>query len=476
MANQVQKSAKRIGGEFKNIFDFLKKVLFKITHLADDTDIEGTIKSIKGGIVLEGSNLWILIFSASIACIGLNVNSPAVIIGAMLISPLMSPILGIGLSFGINDKEYLIKSFYNFGIAVGLSLLTSFIYFKVTPIHQFTDEMKGRISPTILDAGVALFGGLAGIIAGSRMEKTNAIPGVAIATALMPPLCTSGYGLATGDMEVFLGAFYLFFINAVLISISTYVVVRILKFPLVEDTNPEADTRVKSMIFIFVLILLYPSYYFLKKTLDDISRQQLLEDFITTNIHDVKKGVDWEFTYEKDSLNRLEVYYFGEYIKPDSVLKLKEQLQAKLEEIDYKGVCELELTPTDAPPDETKKLMEDRIARLESDLKRMDNKIEMVEIEKDSLAQDLVDINQDTIPFQSIKKELKAFYPEMEEMSIGKLTQTEFDTTSDMQQLTVLIKWDRTVRSYRIKKEKQKRVEQYLKAKLDLKEVQIVSL
>ncbi|MFT5618687.1 MAG: putative hydrophobic protein (TIGR00271 family), partial [Arenicella sp.] len=385
MSNQVGRSFSRIGGEIKNIFSFLKRVLFKITHLADDTDIEGTIKDIKGGVVLEGSNLWILIFSAGIACVGLNTGSPAVIIGAMLISPLMSPILGIGLSAGINDKEYLIKSVYNFGIATGLSLLVSFIYFYFTPLDQFTDEMRSRITPTILDAGVALFGGLAGIIAGSRTEKTNAIPGVAIATALMPPLCTAGYGLAKGEFqEIFLGAFYLFFMNAVLISLSTYAVVRILKFPLVEQEDPESATRVKSMVFIVILLLLYPSYYFLEKTLRELEEQGLVETFITDNIHDIKNGVDWTPIAVSDTVSKLEVYYFGEAISDDSTNVLKEKLERSMREKGYAGVWQLELIPT-AAQDNDKVVIRDRVSRLQQDMERIENNLILRQLTEDSL-------------------------------------------------------------------------------------------
>ncbi len=475
MSNQVGRSFSRIGGEIKNIFSFLKKVLFKITHLADDTDVEGTIKNIKGGVVLEGSNLWILIFSAGIACIGLNTGSPAVITGAMLISPLMSPILGIGLSAGINDKEYLIKSVYNFGIATGLSLLVSFIYFKFTPLEQFTDEMRSRIAPTILDAGVALFGGLAGIIAGSRTEKTNAIPGVAIATALMPPLCTAGYGLAVGEFkEIFLGAFYLFFINAVLISVSTYAVVRILKFPLVNQEDPESATRVKSMVLIVIVLLLYPSYYFLRKTLREVEEKGLIEAFITENVHDVKKGVDWTPVVVSDTVSKLEIYYFGEAISEDSTRLLKQKLEGNMKEKGYTSIWELELIPTVAP-DNDKAVMRDRVSRLQQDMERIENNLILRRLTEDSLIAEINSFQIDTIPFNTIKQELKAIYPDLSNLAIGELTRTSFDTLGNREELTVIVSWQKALYKSE-KKRRAQRIEEFLKVKLPNQPLQLVSM
>ncbi|WP_346860462.1 DUF389 domain-containing protein [uncultured Draconibacterium sp.] len=209
----------------------IRRFLRSVLSINDGTDIPATIEGIKRDIGFRGPTAWILIFSIFIASIGLNINSTAVIIGAMLISPLMGPILGIGLSIGTNDFETLVRSLKNLGIAVSIALFTSTLYFIITPLTIEQSELLARTKPTILDVMVALFGGFAGILAGSRKEKTNVIPGVAIATALMPPLCTAGYGLATLKLSYFFGAFYLFFINSVFISLATFLVVRYLKFP-----------------------------------------------------------------------------------------------------------------------------------------------------------------------------------------------------------------------------------------------------
>ncbi len=179
---------------------------------------------------MRGYSLWILVCSTILASIGLDTNSTAVIIGAMLISPLMSPILSVGLSVAIHDKQVLTRSLQNLLIAVAISLSASVIYFFLSPLGEPTPELQARTFPTLLDLMVALFGGISGIVSISRHEQTNAIPGVAIATALMPPLCTAGFGIATANWNYFFGAFYLFFINAVFISLATYLIVRFLHF------------------------------------------------------------------------------------------------------------------------------------------------------------------------------------------------------------------------------------------------------
>src|SRR5664279_4983721 len=204
-------------------------VKFSLRHEKEESDV--IIENIERGVVFKGTNLWVLIFAIFIASLGLNVNSTAVIIGAMLISPLMGPIMGLGLSVGINDLSLLRKSFYNYSVATGAALATSTLFFLLSPLNEAHSEILARTAPNIYDVLIALFGGLAGIVATASKQKGNVIPGVAIATALMPPLCTAGYGLATLKFEFFIGAFYLFVINSVFIALATFILVRILKFP-----------------------------------------------------------------------------------------------------------------------------------------------------------------------------------------------------------------------------------------------------
>ena len=208
-------------------FDSLRRFLRDRFDLGEDSALQDeVVDNICRGVDFRGTNLWVLIFATFVASLGLNVNSTAVIIGAMLISPLMGPIMGMGLSVGINDFDLLKRSVRNFGFMVLVSILTSTLYFVVSPLSGAQSELLARTVPTTYDVLIAFFGGLAGIVAQSRRDRTSTvIPGVAIATALMPPLCTAGYGLATLQLNYFLGAFYLFFINTVFIALATVFVV-----------------------------------------------------------------------------------------------------------------------------------------------------------------------------------------------------------------------------------------------------------
>ncbi|MEO6189887.1 MAG: TIGR00341 family protein [Saprospiraceae bacterium] len=220
------------------------------------------IDSIDKGVVFKGTNLWILVFAIFIASLGLNVNSTAVIIGAMLVSPLMGPIMGLGVGMAINDLALLRKALFNYLFAAGVGLATSTIYFLLSPINEAHSEILARTSPNIYDVLIAFFGGLAGILATSSKQKGNVIPGVAIATALMPPLCTAGYGLATFQLHFFVGAFYLFLINTVFIALSTLITLRFLKYPFKHLPNPRDEINAKRIVWFVVAITLLPSIYF----------------------------------------------------------------------------------------------------------------------------------------------------------------------------------------------------------------------
>lgn len=254
---------------WSRIVDILRPQLIERLQIRDLADPESTIEGIKKDIEFRGFNLWILVFSIVIASIGLNVDSTAVVIGAMLISPLMGPIMGFGLGVGINDAATVRKSLTNLGVAAGIAVLSSAIYFLISPIDEAGSELFARTNPTFLDVLVALFGGLTGILAGSRKEKNNVIPGVAIATALMPPLCTAGFGLANGQWEYFFGAFYLFLINAILIATATTLVVRYLNFPLATFVDPTRERKYKRYFAVALLALVIPSGWIFYKTVSE---------------------------------------------------------------------------------------------------------------------------------------------------------------------------------------------------------------
>ena len=245
----------------RNTFDnkaFLKEYL----DLRKDKDNEReTVESIRKGVEFKGDNLWILIFAIFMASLGLNVNSTAVIIGAMLISPLMGPIMGVGLSVGLNDFELMKRSLKSFLITTLFSVVTATVFFLISPVAEGQSELLARTSPTIYDVFIALLGGMAGVVALSTKEKGNVIPGVAIATALMPPLCTAGYGLATGNLIYFLGAFYLYFINSVFISLATYVGVRVMHFQRKAFVDKNREKTVRKYIICIVVLTMCPAVY-----------------------------------------------------------------------------------------------------------------------------------------------------------------------------------------------------------------------
>ena len=203
-----------------------------VFNLAHDQAHPDKIDSvIRANTRVSGTNMWVLIFAIAVASIGLNVNSTAVVIGAMLISPLMGPIVGMGYGLAVGDTTLIRQAARNIIIFVVISLITATLYFLLTPLKEAQSELLARTQPTLWDVLIAFFGGSAGIVAQTRKEGGNAIPGVAIATALMPPLCTAGYGLAHGNWQYFFGAFYLFAINCVFIAFSTLLFSKLLKLP-----------------------------------------------------------------------------------------------------------------------------------------------------------------------------------------------------------------------------------------------------
>ncbi len=240
----------------------LRKILTHINLEREIDDFETIHKAIEKDIVFKGTNLWILVFAIVIASVGLNMNSTAVIIGAMLISPLMGPINGMGYSIATYNFPLLRQAIKNFTFAVIVSLIASTMYFTISPIYSAHSELLARTSPTIYDVIIALFGGLAGIVAISSKQKGNVIPGVAIATALMPPLCTAGFGLASGQFNYFFGAFYLFTINTVFIALSSVLISQILKFPIRTIVEEVHKKKVNRWISIISTLIIIPSIYF----------------------------------------------------------------------------------------------------------------------------------------------------------------------------------------------------------------------
>jgi uncharacterized hydrophobic protein (TIGR00271 family) len=296
----------------------MRKYILDILSLRETSDFEKAKSTISNGVSLRGYSLWILLCSSILASIGLDTNSTAIIIGAMLISPLMSPILGVGLSVAIHDKLLLIRSLRNLALAVVISLFASVLYFLLTPLGQLTSEEQARTFPTLLDVFVALFGGIAGIVSITRHDQTNAIPGVAIATALMPPLCTAGFGLATMQWNYFFGAFYLFFINAVFISLATYLIVKYLHFPEKAFLNRKLQRRYSFWFTAISIIVLAPSVYFLYSV---YQKEKIKNEIGALVIGPIKKlgneVLKWEVDVT-DTANFIKVYHSGRQLN-DSI-------------------------------------------------------------------------------------------------------------------------------------------------------------
>lgn len=404
----------------------IRRLLASIFSLQEGTDAIGTITDIRSNVQLRGANVWILICAAGLASIGLDVNSVAVIIGAMLISPLMSPILGIGLGVGINDRDLLIDSLKNFGTAVAVSIGASTLYFLITPLGQPTAELAARTEPTLLDVGVALFGGVAGIIAGSRREKTNAIPGVAIATALMPPLCTAGFGLATGHWAYFFGAFYLFFINAVFISFSTFLIVRFLHFPYHDFPDEQTKRMARRWIVGFVVIVMAPSAFIFYNVIRDLRDQtaikSFLKDYMTTESYEPIQSEQQE---EGDSIKYLKVYMVGEPIgRPmiDSFAQAMENYGLD----DYR----LKVIQMNIPEEERERLTQEATKNVLKTIELSQTAQEKQETDGtvDSLKRVIAQMRGDTIPLWSISAELAALLPEVRNLGYAGKVQTAGDS------------------------------------------------
>ena len=247
---------------FKNLFEYLKILVKRYIQIGEHVDTKDAAERIKSAIWFRGPNVWILAFAIVLASVGLNVNSTAVIIGAMLVSPLMGPIIGVGLSLGTNDTDLLKASAKNLLVMVVISLIASTLFFILSPLALVNPtELEARTSPTIYDVLIAFFGGLAGILENSRKERGTVLSGVAIATALMPPLCTAGYGLAHLNMHFFLGALYLFIINSVFIALATYLMVLYLKFQKASGIEPEVAKKRRNIITVVLIVVLVPSIW-----------------------------------------------------------------------------------------------------------------------------------------------------------------------------------------------------------------------
>jgi uncharacterized hydrophobic protein (TIGR00271 family) len=282
----TEQSKAAVKEDAKGLWISLKTFIIELLDFRHDTDREATIAAIKMDIPFKGATAWILICSIFVASVGLNANSTAVVIGAMLISPLMGPILGIGLSIAINDIDTLRKSLINLATMLVLSLLTAFLFFYLFPLSQDNSELLGRVKPDIRDVLIAFFGGLALIIARTKKGTVaSVIFGVAIATALMPPLCTAGYGLSQGNFDYFFGAMYLFTINTIFIALATFLVLKILRFPMLKYANSQRRKNIARIATLLALAAMLPAGWTFYNVLQETRYEQDYKIYLESEIN-----------------------------------------------------------------------------------------------------------------------------------------------------------------------------------------------
>ncbi len=425
---------------FSQVRTFFSSFVSDLIDLRKGVDKLGTIEEIKNKRSMSGANAWMLMCSIMIASLGLDNNSPAVIIGAMLISPLMSPILGMGLGVGINDLRVVKNSFLHFSVAIMIAILVSTIYFALTPLGNFTPEIEARTHPTILDVLIAFFGGIAGIISMARKDISTTIPGVAIATALMPPLCVTGYGIANLDLNIVLSSFYLFFSNTFFISLSTYLIVRLLKFPFRKYPVKKDMTRNRIVVMFFSLIVTIPSFFILKKLIYEIQTKQKIEAFLTSEFGTQKKYLEDYITIESDSINELFLKVYGNSDKK----KFKTSYEKKLDSLGLKD-WRVTILPTS-------ELNLERISSIESQIDEVDkiyNLIDSVENIKSVYDANLLAFqlknnksSSDSTFIKNVYIKTKEKFPELDEIAIGKLPFKDFETKSEIDKDILIIKWN----------------------------------
>ncbi|TSE11035.1 DUF389 domain-containing protein [Aquimarina algiphila] len=422
MAESVKRDAK---GLFESISQFLSELL----DIRSETDKDQTIEDVKNDIPFKGHTAWILIFSVFVASIGLNVSSTAVVIGAMLISPLMGPIVGVGLSIAINDIDTLKRSMVNLGVMVGLSVIAATLYFWVSPLTELTPELESRTAPTILDVLVAVSGGLALIIAKSKKgTMPNAIAGVAIATALMPPLCTVGYGIAEWELEYAIGALYLFSINAIFIALSTFTVAKLLRFPMIRYANSAKRKRIAQLASLLAIFAMIPASYTFYVTLNESNAKRDYKAFMLNEI-DANENLYLRkdfYDYDNESIK---LYFDGE-ITEATVSDLQNEIKK------YSSISDFTLAINGNKSrgiDQISKAYDrsiEQLNRLEKDNDKLLDEIEDLKIQIAGLETQLKEANKvvpvDVMPYSSIAKDAKIRFPDLAELGYGEVLKSNF--------------------------------------------------
>lgn len=425
----------KVGAWFKDFLD-----------LENGVDKEGTVISIRKNMRMRGASAWLLMASILVASIGLDQNSQAVIIGAMLISPLMSPILGVGLAIGINDKSMLWVSLQHFIVSIIIALFTSYIYFKFAPfsIGEPNDQIVARTKPNTLDVLIAFFGGVAGIISGSRKEASNAIPGVAIATALMPPLCVTGYGLAKWDLSIIANSFYLFFLNAVFVAIATYLIVRLLRFPERQYSSKREERLTQFFIFSFSILMIIPSSWILFKEIQVLRDKEKINKFAQRYFsNDLRSCFNPSANrYPVDSGTVVTFNLLGKKLQQDSIRFYELLLRKSLDE---EVVMKLIQTEGDT---EGLKILQDEIKEMSNKAQQLEitNTELLIAVEENKLLRNRVDSLEDKVlavkKFSSIAERI---YPDIQNIRYSRMQKIEAGEPSETFLPTLLVDWKTTI-------------------------------
>ncbi len=447
----------------RNIFA-VKAFLREYLDLRKDKDNElATVDSIRKGVEFKGANLWILIFAIFMASLGLNVNSTAVIIGAMLISPLMGPIMGVGLSVGLNDFELMKRSLKSFLITTAFSVTTATIFFLFTPIAEAQSELLARTSPTIYDVFIALFGGLAGVVALSTKEKGNVIPGVAIATALMPPLCTAGYGLASGNLIYFLGAFYLYFINSVFISLATFIGVRLMHFQRKEFVDKNREKKVRQYIVFIVILTMCPAIYLTMGIIRSTFFETAANRFVSEQLNfDNTQVLNKKIHYEGDSCE-IRVVLIGPEVPEASIAIARSKMK------DYKLENTKLIVLQGMNNNDAMDLSSIRAMVMEDFYKNSEQRLQEQQVKITTLQKSLERYKSYDEMSRKIIPELKVLYPSVTALSISHTIETTVDSMKTDTIALAVLKFTR-----RPKNDEKEKISAWLQARVGAKKLRLI--
>ena len=425
-------------------------------------DEQETIDSIKKGVEFKGTNLWVLIFATFIASLGLNTNSTAVIIGAMLISPLMGPIMGFGLGLGISDFELIKRSFRNFAIATVFSVITSSIYFLISPISEAQSELLARTQPTLYDVLIAFFGGLAGIVASSTKSKGNVIPGVAIATALMPPLCTAGFGLATGNLYYFFGAFYLFFINSVFISLATYLVVRVLKYPKKVFLDKDHEKRVTRYVGIIVIFTIVPSLFLSYRLVKTTYFNQQVLNYVNTELAFPNTQILSKTITNTSDKKEIKVVLIGDNVSDSTIESARNRLP------NY-GLKDVSLVVQQGFSEQETDINKLKSLLMQDLYKNSEQVLRTQAMQIDSLQRELKSYHDDQLLAEQIKPEVKVLFPFVREISCTHTCLIPVDSDTQKPIMLIYVK-----SSEKISAENKRKLTEWLSARTQVKTIKLL--